>query len=123
MLTVPLTTIAQTNETTSNGSIVRAVKDWVAERIASTVLINRLNPRHSYDSSSESENESEYEDNEKLVIANENKPVGTVQYATTNIVDVEDGLIPQISLTTTNNEDIPISATQNAKKLRLKSIN
>lgn len=55
MLTSPLTTI--TEHPHQGSGLLRSTKDWIAERIASNVLVSRLAPDYS---SSESEDENEY---------------------------------------------------------------
>ncbi|KAH7730525.1 Twik (KCNK-like) family of potassium channelsalpha subunit 12 [Aphelenchoides avenae] len=58
MLTVPLTSVAD-QRSGRLMSIGRSAKDWVAGKIASNLLISRLDPYHSSDSEEESEGEAE----------------------------------------------------------------
>ncbi|KAI6186763.1 TWiK family of potassium channels protein 12 [Aphelenchoides besseyi] len=63
MLTVPLTSIAQDEHRGGIWEIGRSAKDWVADRIATNLLVNRLDPQR-YSDSESSSSESESEDDE-----------------------------------------------------------
>uniref|UniRef100_A0A915D0N8 Uncharacterized protein n=1 Tax=Ditylenchus dipsaci TaxID=166011 RepID=A0A915D0N8_9BILA len=98
MLTVPLTSIAENNHKGGVWSFGRSVKDWMADRIATNVLMNRLDPHGSSDSSS-SESDSEEEEEDIRLVESVTEPL--VHAAATVSIVGEEGdktYLPKISI-------------------------
>lgn len=122
MLTVPLNSLAHHSRNRQSGNTWRSVKDWMAERIASNVLMSRLDSNSQSDSDDSDDSDNDCDDLNMVVVSTPDGTIHRAERAKISIVShgrMAEGVeLPTIAV----HEGTPVSQIYNEHKILSKGL-